>query len=300
MLNIELYELEIFAALVKYGSFSKASDELSIATSGVSRTIKKLETKLNVKIFNRTTRKMNLTQEGEWLWEQAVDIINQAHSVERHLSKANEIPQGIIRVDAATPFTLHAIAPVIPGFKKKFSQIKIILTSSESIVDLIERNVDVAIRIGELSDSTLRARKLGDCHRMVYASPGYLEKSAPILEVSDLTQHVCLGFMNPEKLNTWPLYDSEGEWLKVHPEVIADSGETLKQLAIEGCGVTCLSSFAAEQDVRDGKLVCVLEHATERVLIPVYAVFYSDNEMNIRLRSFLDYLVEHVFLGSVK
>jgi len=297
MINTEVQELEIFVTVVKHGNFSKAAEELAIATSVVSRSIQKLEGKLKVKIFNRTTRKINLTQEGEWLYQQAVEIINKIASVESHLSKAHEHPQGTITVDAATPFTLHAIAPVIPGFKKQFEKINIVLTSNDSIVDLIEHNVDVAIRIGNLSDSTLKARKLGRCYRKVYASPEYLKTHGQISNVSDLAQHACLGFINPKQLNTWPVVAGDGKWIKVQPDIVADNGETIKQLAIQGCGLACISSFTAEQDVHAGKLVCVLEQDTELVPIPIYAVFYSDNE-NVRLRSFLDYLVEHIYLGK--
>jgi len=162
---------------------------------------------------------------------------------------------------------------------------------------LIERNVDVAIRIGNLSDSSLKARKLGNSYRKVYASPEYLNKNSKISTVSDLKQHACLGFAAPEKLNTWPLLTEDGKWIKVQPEVFADNGETLKQLAIQGGGLVCISSFTAEQDVRAGNLVCVLEQDTQLVSIPIYAVFYSDNEMNLRLRCFLDYLSEHIYLG---
>ena len=297
MVNTELQELEIFVTVVKRGNFSKAAEELAIAASVVSRCIQKLEGKLKVTVFNRTTRKIKLTQEGEWLYQQAVEIINKVSCIESHLCKAHTHPQGTIRVDAATPFTLHAIAPVIPGLKKQFEQIKIILTSNESIVDLIERNVDVAIRIGLLSDSTLKARKLGNSYRKVYASPEYLKTQCQISKVSDLNQHPCLGFVNPEKLNTWPLIADDGKWIKIQPELVADNGETLKQLAKQGCGLVCISSFTAEQDVLAGKLVCVLEKDTQLVPVPVYAVFYSDNEMNVRLRSFLDYLIEHIYLG---
>jgi len=297
MVNTEVQELEIFVAVVKHGNFSKAAEELKIAASVVSRSIQKLERKLKVKIFNRTTRKMNLTQEGEWLYQQAVDLINKIANVEGYLSKAHERPQGTIRIDAPTPFALHAIAPIIPGFKTQFEKINIILTSNESIIDLIDRNIDVAIRIGDLSDSSLKARKLGDSFRKVFASPDYLKNHGKISKVSDLAQHRCLGFLNPEKLNTWPVVTENGELMKISPDVVADSGETLKQLAIQGCGLVCISSFTAEQDVQAGKLVCVLEEETRRVLIPIYAVFYSDNELNLRVRSFLDYIVEHIHLG---
>ena len=297
MANTEVQELEIFVAVVKHGNFSKAAEELKIATSVVSRSIQKLEKKLNVKIFNRTTRKMNLTQEGEWLYQQAIDIIDKLANVESHLRNTHEYPQGTIRIDAATPFALHAIAPVIPGFKTQFEKINIVLTSSESIIDLIDRNVDIAIRIGELRDSTLKARRLGDSYRKMYASPEYLKTHGRITKVSDLTQHRCLGFLKPEKLNTWPVVTENGDWMTVKPEIIADNGETLKQLAIQGCGLACISSFTAKQDVQAGKLVCVLEEETRLVPVPIYAVFYSDNEINLRVRSFLDYLVDHIHLS---
>ncbi|WDE12003.1 LysR family transcriptional regulator [Thalassomonas haliotis] len=298
MINTQVQELEIFVAVVKHRHFSKAAEEMDIAASVVSRSIQKLESKLKVKIFNRTTRKISLTQEGEWLYQQSVEIINKVADVENYLTKVNEHPQGTIRLDAATPFILHAVAPLIPGFKAQFKQIDLVLTSSESIVDLIERNIDIAIRIGELNDSTLKARKLGNSYRKIYASPDYLQRHAQIKRVEDLADHACLGFVKPDKLNSWPLVTASGDWLKVQPEVIADSGETLKQLAIQGYGLACLSSFTAEQDVLAGKLVCVLEQETQRIPIPIYAVFYSDNEMNVRLRNFLDYLIKHIYLGS--
>ncbi len=175
MINTEVLQLEIFVAVVKYGNFTKAAEELAIAPSVVSRSIQKLEGKLKVEILNRTTRKIKLTAEGEWLYHQALEIIDKISSVESHLSQIHEQPQGTIRVDAATPFTLHAITPVIAGFKKKFKKIKLVLTSNEPQVNLIERNVDVAIRVGDLSDSSLKARKLGNSYRKLYASPEYLQ-----------------------------------------------------------------------------------------------------------------------------
>lgn len=123
---------------------------------------------------------------------------------------------------------MHAIAPVIPGFKTQFEKINIVLTSSESIIDLIDRNVDVAIRIGELRDSSLKARRLGDSYRKIYAAPEYLETHSKISKVSDLIQHTCLGFLKPEKLNTWPVVTENGDWMTVKPEIIAGNDETLK------------------------------------------------------------------------
>ena len=298
MINTQVQELQIFVVVVKHRSFSRAAEELMIAASVVSRSIQKLERKLQVNLFNRTTRKINLTQEGEWLLPKAVQIIEQLSSVENHLTKLQIQPAGVIRLDAASPFILHAIAPIIAGFQQRYPQIKIMLSSSEGNIDLIERNVDLAIRIGELTDSGLRARKLGNSYRKLYASPTYLQQHTPICEVSDLANHSCLGFTKAEKLNSWPLLDKEGEWLKIQPNLAADSGETLKQLAVQHCGIVCISSFIAEQEVESGKLQVILERQTQRIAVPIYAVFYAENELSLRIRSFLDYLLKHINFGE--
>lgn len=297
MLKIQLEELEIFITVSKSGSFTKAADALSITSSVVSKTVKKLENKLKTTLFNRTTRKVILTQEGEWLLSQANSLIQQAYNIESHLGDKHGAPAGKLTVDAATPFALHALGPLIAGFNSLHPDITITLQASESIIDLIDRKVDVAIRIGELEDSSLKARKLGECFRYLYASPDYLAKHGKPKNVSQLSQHMCLGFDKPQKLNTWPIASGDEELTKIQPSAYADSGETLKQLAIKGCGIVCISSFTAEEDVEAGRLVTVLEKQTVKIPIPVYAVFYSDNEVNNRLRCFLDYISEHIVLS---
>lgn len=295
MINIELHSLQIFVAVVKQESFVRAADELDIAASVVSRSIQKLEKSLQVRLFNRTTRKINLTQEGEWLFSQAREIMQRTLTIENHFNQLSQQPQGILRIDAATPFTLHAIAPLMAGFKQRYPALSVVLTSSEANVDLIAKNVDVTVRIGQLSDSSLRARKLGECYRKIYASPQYLARHGPIEKVVDLDRQVCLGFAKPEKLNVWPLRSNdEIKGYKIKPQFIADSGETLKQLAIQGSGVVCLSSFTVRKEVAQGELVPILDKQLVKIAIPVYAVFYSDTEMNNRLRCLLDYLVQYI------
>ena len=298
MINTQVQELQIFIAVVKHRSFSKAAQQLMIAASAVSRSIKKLEHNLQVTLFNRTTRKINLTQEGEWLLPQAIQIIQQLENVENQLTQTQLQPAGVISLDAASPFILHAITPLIAAFQQRFTQIKIALSCNEDNIDLIERNVDLAIRIGELPDSGLKARKLGNSYRKLYASPTYLQQHPAIHKVSDLADHNCLGFTKADKLNSWPLLDSEGNWLKIQPQLLADSGETLKHLAIQHCGIACISSFTAQQEVKSGKLVVILERETKKIAVPIYAVFYADNELSLRIRCFLDYLLEHIDLGK--
>lgn len=294
MLKIKLEELEIFDSVVKNGSFIKAAEQINVASSVVSRTIKKLEIKLETTLFNRTTRRVFLTQEGQWLLDKASDLINQAQSVESFLLDKHQPPSGTITVDAATPFAIHAIAPLIANFNRVYPKLRVILQSNESNVDLIARKVDIAIRIGQLEDSSLKARKLGDAYRALYASPEYIQEFGAPKNAEELKKHKCLGFIKPQKLNVWPIFNPHEQGTKVTPSTFADNGETIKQLAVNGCGIACISSFTVIEDVKLGRLLPVLSDKIIDQPIPILAVFYSNNEMNNRLRCFLDYLVEHV------
>lgn len=296
MPKILLEELEIFVAVAHSGNFSKAAESLDITASVASKTVKKLERKLETTLFNRTTRKVFLTQEGEWLVVHANEMLAQARSVEDHFSHGNNTPSGTLKIDAPTPFAIHAIAPLIKGFNQRYPNITVLLQSTESNIDLIDRKVDVAIRIGPLNDSTMKAKKLGECFRHLYASPQYLKRQGTPKKPTDLANHACLGFIKPNKLNTWPITNEENNSLPITPALFADNGETLKQLALKNCGIACLSSFTAKEEISTGRLVEVLEADIVQTPIPVYAVFYSDNEMNNRLRCFLDYISTHIEL----
>lgn len=296
VLKIQLDEIEVFVSAVDLGNYVSAANALNITSSVVSRTIKKLERKLNTTLFNRTTRKIYLTQEGQWLYDNINSVIAQVQSVESYFNDETRQPAGKLIIDAATPFTLHAIGPLIAGFNQLYPDITITLQSSESRIDLIDHGVDVAIRIGELEDSSLRAKKLGDCFRQIYAAPKYINIYGYPKKASQLKQHACLGFSQEDVLNTWPLADGSEKKMKITPRILADSGETLRQLAIKGCGVVCISSFTAKDDVLAGNLVPVLEKQTIKIPIPVYAVFYAKAGINRRLRCFLDYVSENIRL----
>ncbi|WP_261843199.1 LysR family transcriptional regulator [Aliamphritea ceti] len=296
MLKIQLEELEIFVAAVNSGNFSKAAEVLGVTASVVSRTVMKLEAKLSTTLFNRTTRKISITQEGEWLFANAQNMLADANKIESFLRTKDREPEGSLVVDAATPFSLHALSPLIRGFNQQYPKVRVSLQSNESNIDLLERRIDLAIRIGELQDSSLKCRKIGVSYRKLYASPDYLKLHSVPHSADDLREHACLGFIKPEKLNTWPVRLAD-KFLEITPDTLADSGETLKQLAINGCGIACLSSFTVQTEVQAGRLLQVLETETVLQPVPIYAVFYSDNEVNSRLRCFIDYISEHIQLS---
>lgn len=295
-MKVTIEELLIFTAVVESKSFTGAADKLNMAGSAVSRSLKKLEAKLECRLLHRTTRSISLTQEGEWLFSQAAEIIAQATNVESYFLEEKHKPRGVIRVDAATPFTLHAIVPLISAFNQSYPEVKIVLVSSESIINLIERKVDVAVRIGELESSGLKARKLGTTYRGIYASPEYIERYGRPTSAKALADHSCLGFTKPNKLNTWPITGKNNEPVTVNSSMLADSGETLRHLALQGCGIACLSAFTVKQDLADGRLVSLLEDKMLEIKIPVNLVYYSDKAVSSRVRYFIDYIAEHIDL----
>jgi DNA-binding transcriptional LysR family regulator len=165
---------------------------------------------------------------------------------------------------------------------------------NEGIVDLLEHRTDVAIRIGRLKDSTLHARPIASSGLRVLASPAYLAVHGSPRTAAELARHSLLGFTQPDSLNDWPLRDEDQGELHIRPTLAAASGETLRQLALAGQGIVCLSDFMTREDRRSGRLVQLLPEETLEVRQSINAVYYRNTALSSRIASFLDYLVECV------
>ncbi|WED27654.1 LysR family transcriptional regulator [Vibrio sp. DW001] len=295
-MKLKLSELEAFVAVAESNSFNLAAERLETASSVVSRSIKKLESELETTLFNRTTRSVTLTGEGAWLMDRARRISEEIVAIDHHFSQKHKQPQGALTVDAASSFALNAIVPLLSEFARLYPDIEVTLVSNDSITDLIERRVDVAIRVGSLSDSTLKARKLGSTQRGLYASPSYLKQFGYPDCSTQLSKFQCLGFAKHKSLNTWPLMDDTGNRLAINPQMSSNSGETLKQMAVNGLGIACLSNFTVHQELESGLLEPVLEHLWVIENIPINAVFYSEQSLSPRVRVFIDFLVKEIKL----
>jgi DNA-binding transcriptional LysR family regulator len=195
-----------------------------------------------------------------------------------------------LRVDAATPFMLHVIVPLIAGYRARYPQVELELNSNEGIIDLLERRTDVAIRIGRLKDSTLHSRPVGSSRIRVLATPEYLKTHGHPKRVDDLAKHSLLGFTQPESLNVWPLVGPDNEPYRIEPAIASSSGETLRQLALESAGIVCLSDFMTGRDRREGRLVQLFARQTQDVRQPINAVYYRNTAISARIASFVDYL----------
>ena len=185
---------------------------------------------------------------------------------------------------------LHVIVPLVEDFRARYPLIQLELNTDDILIDLLEQQTDVAIRIGELRDSTLRARMLGSSAIRLMASPAYLAKAGTPQSVADLAQHQTIGFSHPEIHNLWPVWQAEGEFMRVKPTIAASSGETIRQLALAGQGIARLSDFVSREDCAAGRLVPVLTAETRELRLPVHAVYYRNTTLSSRIGCFLDFL----------
>nr|WP_222933833.1 LysR family transcriptional regulator [Pseudomonas sp. WS 5414] len=282
--------MQVLVCVIECGSISAAAEQLAQTPSAVSRTLSRLEAKLDTTLINRTTRRMDLTEEGRYFFEQAKLILDQMDELEERLSSRQRNPSGRLRINAASPFMLHAIVPHVAEFRRLYPDIQLELNSNDLIIDLLEQSTDIAIRIGVLADSTLHARSLGCSPLHILASPDYLARHGTPHSVAELAEHTLLGFTQTETLNHWPLRHVHGDRWQIQPDISASSGETLRHLALEGQGIACLSHFMTIDDIRAGRLQPVLASFNSGYRQPINAVYYRNSQLALRIQCFLDFI----------
>ena len=288
MLSTE--QLTAFVAVIDEGSFSAAAQRLGLTPSGISRSIGKLEKQLGVRLITRTTRRLDLTEEGLWFLQNAREILARLDETALTLQSAAVHPSGLLRINAATPVFNHIVAPLLPEFSRRYPHIRLELMSGETIIDLIEERADVAIRVGQLQDSTLSARLLFESRWCLAAAPDYLNRHGIPKDVSQLASHALLGFTQPSSLNLWPLRYEGSDGFEVRPVISASNGETLRFLARTGNGIACLSEFLVRDDFARGDLVEVLAPAVLPWKQPVWAVYYRQGFLAARVAHFVEFL----------
>ncbi|AIO68765.1 LysR family transcriptional regulator [Burkholderia oklahomensis] len=293
-MKITLDELQTFATVVDTGSITAAAQQLELTVSATSRTLGRLEKKLQTTLLRRTTRRLELTEEGRAFLQNARAIIESVERAEEQMAARRERPSGRLRVDAATPFMLHVVVPLVNGYRTRYPHVELELNSNDEIIDLLERRTDVAIRIGRLKDSTLHSRAIGSSRLRILASPQYLDVHGNPRRVDDLDKHTLLGFNQPESLNQWPVLGRDGEPYRIALALASSSGETLRQLALQGAGIVCLSDFMTARDRDEGRLVQLLPRQTREVLQPIHAVYYRNTAISSRIASFVDYLADEM------
>ncbi|OCZ60855.1 LysR family transcriptional regulator [Acinetobacter seifertii] len=286
-------ELVAFITIVDTGSFVAAAEHLKQTPSGMSRSLTRLEAKLGVTLLERTTRKLKLTQEGQQFLIKARKILNELNAAEEDLQKSDQGTAGLIRIDSATPFVLHVIAPLMHEFRKCYPDIEIEINSNDQVIDLLQHKTDVAFRFGELNDSSLHAKLVCKSRLYIVASPEYLAIKGTPTQPEQLEHHDLIGFTRPDYINNWPIKIGD-EYFFAQAHIKASSGETVRQLTVRGHGIARLSEFEIWKDIQEGRLTALFEDQIEHQYQSIHAVYYQQEHLPKRIRLFIEFLADQL------
>lgn len=291
-----LDDIKNFVAVVRSGSFTQAAETLDISRSVISKKISSLETTLGVRLLNRTTRRLSLTEAGELFYQhcrQGLQHIDEA--IDEIHSLSNE-PRGRLYVNLPMSFGILHIAPLIAGFLRRYPGIQVDMNFEDRKVEVIEPGFDVSIRIADLQDSSLSARRLAPCRHVVVAAPDYLkEHGKPESPLALQTGHTIASYRLQESSQEWLFSTPTGESLAIQltPGILANNSLALREIILAGGGIARMPSFIVGQDLKNGSLVNLFPELST-LEKTIYAIFPKKEFMPSKTRAFIDFLVEKI------
>jgi DNA-binding transcriptional LysR family regulator len=294
-----LGEMEAFVQVARRGSFAAAGKALRQTPSAVSRAVGRIEARLGARLIERTTRSLRLTNEGETYLLRATDLLAELDAMETSLNRDAAEPSGRLRVNASVPFGLTAILPVLPTFLATYPRLTVELSLTDDVIDLIEARADVAIRIGPLRDTRLRAKRLGRSRMIVVASEAYLRLNGMPEQPDVLQRHNCLNFSFRRSLDSWPFRIGDAVVQRpVQGNFFGNSGEVVRRMALGGAGIARLAYYHVAEDVEAGRLVPILEAFSPGDTEEIHALFAGDERLALRIRCFVDFLAQAVSIRA--
>ncbi len=288
-------EMQTFVGVVDAGSFSAAAERLRLAKSAVSRRVAELEARLGTQLLNRTTRRLSLTDSGRQFYDRATRVLADLEEAEQTVSRGQSELRGRLRVAAPLSFGILHLAPLLTAFLGEHPELSLDLDLNDRNVNLVEEGFDLAVRIGELSDSTLVARRLAPTRMVLCASPAYLERHGEPRSPEELAKHQGLIYANLPDPRNWPYTDPAGRPLnlRVPVRMRSNNGDVLLRAALDGLGLGVMPSFIVWRELADGRLRTLLpDHPLP--VTAAYAVFPSRRHVPHRVRALSDFLAERL------
>lgn len=283
-------DLEIFARVVAAGSMSAAGRELGLSPAVVSKRLRRLEDRLGTRLLQRTTRQIALTEAGQGFYERVVAILAGVEEAESFVSRRSALARGTLKVSAPTSFGRMHIAPNLSAFMAENKDLSINLNLSDDLVDIVGEGYDVAIRIAELADSSLVARKLAPVRRVLCATPAYLAEHGTPLSLQELEMHNCITHHGAE---TWRLQSPDGIVShRAMGNLITNSSEVVRESVLAGVGIALRSTWDVGDDLSTGTLVRVLPDYEASQNIAIHAIYPSRQFLPVKVRLFIDYLAD--------
>ena len=286
-----LLAMTVFVKVVEQGGFARAAERLSLSPSAVSRHIADLEAHLVTRLLNRTTRRISLTESGQAYFERALQVLADLEEIEALVSSSSVTPRGTIRLTCSTSFGVPYLAPAIGAFQARYPDVRFDISASSRFVDLVEEGLDLAIRIGDLGNPNLIARKIGSMRLVACAAPAYLKQNGTPKHPNDLAKHNCFTYEHAPERNQWRFQDRKKNEIKVRIDgsVHANDGEMLAAIAVAGAGIAMEPDFIVDASIKSGKLVEVLQDFRP-VPYNIYAVYPSRRHLSAKVRTFVDFL----------
>jgi len=289
-----LQDLEVFVQVVNSGNFAKAAVALDINPSAISRRISQLEDQLGVRLFNRTTRSLSLTEVGERYFNRCLRILADLEEADREAKQHSEAPQGLLHISCSTLFAHSYLLQWIPEFLVDYPRMSIQLALTDDVIDVVANGIDIAIRVSELADSSLITRRLVSDHRIICAAPAYLDRYGTPKTPDDLAVHNCLA-LNAHKttLNQWRFRDPVGiREISVSGNFTVNSGVALYEALLEGLGIARVSLFLVHKALESGQLIRILAEYEDENNLGIYAIFPSNRYLLPKVQCFVEFLVK--------
>jgi len=284
--------MAIFVGVVNTGSFTAAAQALGHSTSYVSKEITRLENRLGSRLLNRTTRTISLTDAGRAYYERASQIVIDAENAERSISRLQEMPSGLLRINAPVSFGSNYLLDVLAQFMHRYPEVKLEIEFNDRLIDVIAEGYDVVIRVGDIKDSNLVARKFTSSRAVVVASPDYIKRKGCPKRAEDLVHHDCIAYSLLPTPTQWNFYkDGIRSSVTVDPRAMCNSAEIEVAMVTQGIGITRLPLFTCEHEVANGDLKIILEDY-DQITYDVYAVYPHRQYLTAKVRAFVDFVVD--------
>src|SRR5262245_24017900 len=282
-------EMTAFVRVVDAKGFSAAAPGLGLTPSAVSKLVTRLETRLGVRLLQRTTRALHLTAEGEVFYGAARRIIGEIETLETQITGQTGTPQGLLRVTTSLSFATHQLAPVLAEFLVRHPLVQLDLLPTDRVVDIIDEGIDIAIRIGRLADTSFMARKIGEDKRLICAAPSYLARHGTPQKPDELRRHNCIVSRDHAHLNRWSFkVDGQPVEIDVRGRVAVTEGEAQMQLALQGIGIVRLTRLTLTQAIRDGTLVPLLGGFSAEEAVAIHAVYPHRRHLAPKVPAFVN------------
>jgi DNA-binding transcriptional LysR family regulator len=285
------HAITVFARVVETGSFARAADRLGVSVSAVSRQVAELESHLGVRLLNRTTRRLSLTESGQAFHERSVQLLADLEEAEAAVGAGARVPQGTLRITCGTTFGTRHVAAEVAAFQARHPQLRFDLDLSDRMVDLVDEGFDLAIRIGIVGSPALITRRIGTTSLVCCAAPAYVARHPAPQVPEDLAAHACLTYVYAPERDVWRFRAPDGAQraVAVSGPARANNGEMLTALAIAGMGVHMEPDIVVAPHVRDGSLVRLLPDFRPASM-PIHAVYPSRRHLSAKVRGFIDFI----------